>query len=194
MIEPDEIVAGNISIYRNALAHPMKTIEILERAAKQDERFKWDHATIHRGEISNYRSNDSVFMSRVREFPPEELPELAAEDRRVFNAIEARVTSYASSNGMLIEADEGWQVLRYHPGTEYKVHQDYHKDNQRIMSSILYLNDDFVGGETEFVKFGVAVKPEAGMLVLFPANYAYAHVAKPLLRGTKYAIVSWFRD
>lgn len=194
MIEPDEILAGCIAIYRNALSDPMRVVEVLERAAEQDEQFKWDHATIHRGEVSKYRSNDSVFISKVRQLPPEQLPELAAEDRRIFNAIEARVTPYAVANRITIEADEGWHVLKYRPGTEYQVHQDYHKDNQRIMSSVLYLNDDFVGGETEFVNFGVAVKPEAGMLVLFPANFAYAHVAKPLLSGTKYAVVSWFRE
>ena len=35
------------------------------------------------------------------------------------------------------------------------------------------------------------IKPEAPALVLFPSNYAYAHRAMPVIKGTKYAIVTW---
>ncbi len=194
MIEPDEVLAGNIALYHNALDDPMRAIHLLEDAGKKDNRFKWDRAVIHRGEVSNYRSNDAIGLSRVRDLPPEQFPELAAEDRRIFEAIEPRLSSYAARNGVAIAGDEGWQVLKYGPGKEYKAHTDYHKDNQRVISAVLYLNDGYIGGETEFVRFGTAVEPKAGTLALFPSNYAYMHVAKPLLSGTKYAIVTWFHE
>ncbi len=194
MIIPDKVLAGNIALYYDALPDPLHVIQVLEEAAKHDARFKWDRAVIHHGEVSNYRSNDAVGLSQVRTLPEGQLPELAAEDRRIFEAIEPRLSSYAATHDVKIAGDEGWQVLRYGPGKEYKAHQDYHKDNQRIVSAVLYLNDDFIGGETEFIRFGVAVEPRAGMLALFPSNYAYTHVARPLLKGTKYAIVSWFHE
>jgi predicted 2-oxoglutarate/Fe(II)-dependent dioxygenase YbiX len=62
------------------------------------------------------------------------------------------------------------------------------------LSPILYLNDDYTGGEIEFVHHGITIKPSPGMLVLFPANYAYSHIAHPVKTGTKYAIVTWLHD
>jgi predicted 2-oxoglutarate/Fe(II)-dependent dioxygenase YbiX len=32
------------------------------------------------------------------------------------------------------------------------------------------------------------------MLILFPSNYAYSHIAHPVTSGTKYAMVTWIRD
>ena len=33
-----------------------------------------------------------------------------------------------------------------------------------------------------------------GMVILFPSNYAYRHIAHPVTSGTKYAIVTWIKD
>jgi hypothetical protein len=32
------------------------------------------------------------------------------------------------------------------------------------------------------------------MLILFPSNYAYSHIAHPITNGTKYAMVTWIKD
>jgi predicted 2-oxoglutarate/Fe(II)-dependent dioxygenase YbiX len=64
----------------------------------------------------------------------------------------------------------------------------------RVVSAILYLNDDYEGGHLEFPNFGIKIKPQAGMLILFPSNYAYTHAAHPVTKGTKYALVTWIRD
>jgi predicted 2-oxoglutarate/Fe(II)-dependent dioxygenase YbiX len=64
----------------------------------------------------------------------------------------------------------------------------------RALSAICYLNDDYEGGEIEFPEFKVKIKPEAGMLILFPSNFAYKHTAYPVTKGTKYALVTWIHD
>jgi predicted 2-oxoglutarate/Fe(II)-dependent dioxygenase YbiX len=58
----------------------------------------------------------------------------------------------------------------------------------------VYLNDDYEGGEVEFVNFGIKIKPQPGMLLLFPSTYPYAHIAHPVTSGVKYAIVTWIHD
>ena len=85
-------------------------------------------------------------------------------------------------------------VLKYESGGFYKYHTDTHTDFPRQISTITLLNNDYEGGEIEFVNFGIKIKPEPGMLVLFPSDYAYAHVAHPVHSGTKYAIVTWMTD
>jgi predicted 2-oxoglutarate/Fe(II)-dependent dioxygenase YbiX len=89
---------------------------------------------------------------------------------------------------------EPYQALKYQTGTEYKAHYDGNTTSGRFLSAITYLNDDYNGGELEFPNFGVKIKPREGDLVLFPSNYAYAHIAHPVTSGTKYAIVTWIHD
>jgi Rps23 Pro-64 3,4-dihydroxylase Tpa1-like proline 4-hydroxylase len=87
--------------------------------------------------------------------------------------------------------NEPYNLLRYQTGQEYKAHYDGGIHDKRIVSPILYLNDNYKGGELEFVHFGIKIKPTKGSLYLFPSNYAYSHIAHPVTEGTKYAIVTW---
>jgi hypothetical protein len=57
---------------------------------------------------------------------------------------------------------------------------------------MIYLNDDYEHGETEFKHLNHAEKPEAGKLLFFPAGFTHLHRANPNLIGTKYITTSWF--
>ena len=85
-------------------------------------------------------------------------------------------------------------MMTYNNLTEYKKHYDGGTILGRAISAICYLNDDYEGGEIEFPNFKIKIKPESGMLILFPSNYAYSHIAHPVTSGTKYAIVTWIHD
>jgi len=54
----------------------------------------------------------------------------------------------------------------------------------RDISSVLYINDDYVGGEINF-KWGVKIKPRKGSLVLFPASEKYTHYTDAVVSGMK---------
>ena len=93
------------------------------------------------------------------------------------------------------------QVLRYSPGGYYNGHADsenmnpesrsWHKVIDRDLSLLIYLNDDFEGGELSFDKFNYKLKPKSGMAVLFPSDNRYMHTAHTVHEGTRQAIVSW---
>ena len=75
---------------------------------------------------------------------------------------------------------------------------DYHTDvnniesTKRFLAIVCYLNDDFEGGETEFPKFGLRVKPEAGTILLFPCTWSYLHRGSPSKNGyAKYMMGSF---
>lgn len=86
---------------------------------------------------------------------------------------------------------ENVNVNRYLPGEQYHVHADAGHKSMRVISALVYLNDDFSGGETDFVHFGERITPKAGRLVIFPSNYAYAHAALPPTNGVKYSAAFW---
>lgn len=54
------------------------------------------------------------------------------------------------------------------------------------ISIVVYLNDDYQGGEIEFPKQNISLKPESGSLVIFPSYEPYTHDPKPTTSGDKY--------
>jgi len=90
-------------------------------------------------------------------------------------------------------------VLKYEQGEQYHWHVDQgvqaNRDveceaRNRCISVVVYLNDDFKGGETEML--GRKYIPEKGKALIFPSNWNYPHRACPVEEGTKYALVTWF--
>jgi predicted 2-oxoglutarate/Fe(II)-dependent dioxygenase YbiX len=89
---------------------------------------------------------------------------------------------------------EGFYLLKYGVGEYFSSHYDAHSTNKRSISVLIYLNDDYEGGELEFVHFDLKIKPKAGTVILFPPNYPYRHIAHPVTSGTKYAVVTWYQE
>ena len=59
-------------------------------------------------------------------------------------------------------------------------------------SAVIYLNDNYEGGEIYFPAYDVCIKPQAGDLVCFPDNEKFVHGVKPILSGTRYTSPRWF--
>jgi hypothetical protein len=53
---------------------------------------------------------------------------------------------------------------------------------------VLYLNDDYEGGEINFPNHNVMIKPRAGSLVMFPATSEFVHEVKPIVSGVRYTV------
>jgi hypothetical protein len=104
---------------------------------------------------------------------------------------------YANEYGAEVERMESPQILHYQADQEgtsfYKPHFDHSTKHPRDFSAVLYLNTLEEGGETGFVHFRLNIKPIAGRLILFPANYMYLHEAHPPISEDKFAVVTWFK-
>ncbi len=55
----------------------------------------------------------------------------------------------------------------------------------------LYVNDDFEGGETEFLYQNRREEAVAGDVLIFPAGFTHTHRGNPPIGGHKYLITSW---
>ena len=55
----------------------------------------------------------------------------------------------------------------------------------------LYLNDDFNGGETEFLYQSRREEAVAGDVIIFPCYFTHTHRGNPPIGGTKYLATSW---
>jgi prolyl 4-hydroxylase len=116
-------------------------------------------------------------------------------------AIHAINRRLAALSGTTVEQGEALQILRYRRGQQYHPHVDWlGEDNARILTALIYLNDDYAGGETAFVKTGLRVQGRKGDALVFSSTNAAGgfeplseHAGLPVLIGTKYLASRWIR-
>ena len=115
------------------------------------------------------------------------------------NALNRRI---AALSGTRIDQGEPLQVLRYRPGGEYKPHMDAlpAEPNQRVLTVLVYLSDDYEGGETFFPGDGLSFRGGTGDALLFRnsgpdgrPDPLSLHAGLPVTRGTKYLASRWIR-
>lgn len=133
-----------------------------------------------------------------------------AETDLVVEVIRARI---AAVGNLPVPVFETPQVMRYSVGQAFHPHYDYLDPNepadraqlqrlgQRIATFLLYLNDDFDGGETAFPEIGLSHRGRKGDGLLFanvddrraPEPRAL-HAGLPPTRGEKWILSQWVRD
>ncbi|MEE8119450.1 MAG: 2OG-Fe(II) oxygenase [Gammaproteobacteria bacterium] len=119
----------------------------------------------------------------------------------------------AAAAGLPMVNGEPLAVLHYQPGEEYKPHFDAFLPNdpgaqkmlamggQRAKTVLVYLNDNFEGGATDFPNRAVKVEPEAGKLLLMencnadgtPSQFGL-HAGLPVTEGEKWLASMWMRE
>jgi prolyl 4-hydroxylase len=86
------------------------------------------------------------------------------------------------ASGLHVHQQEAPQILSYKPGQEYKAHYDFlvpetpnfklilDTMGQRVATCLTWLNDDYEGGETAFLKIDWKHKGKQGDAMLFPRS------------------------
>lgn len=82
------------------------------------------------------------------------------------------------------------ELVRYPVNGQYRVHTDFGPATiRRVYTALVYLNDDFSGGETAFPDLAYSARPRRGDLLLFPSYLR--HAGKPVAGNPKYIAVGW---
>ena len=63
---------------------------------------------------------------------------------------------------------------------------------QRDYTVLVYLNDNFTGGELVFPERDVVIIPKPGLFVGFPSNHKFVHAVPNVLSGKRYSLPVWF--
>lgn len=116
----------------------------------------------------------------------------------VFEAIYQRVADLLQ---VPLNHIENLQCVRYGVGQQFKPHFDSGPTNYRLHTLLVYLNDDFTGGETFFPELNRSVWPKQGSALYFlnrDADHSVllysAHAGLPVTEGQKYACNIWIRN
>ncbi len=120
---------------------------------------------------------------------------------KINQAIARAYRVVTQGTGKSIEWFERPRVLRYESGGQYSHHADsvmwdearqaYFKVEDRNLSLLIYLNDDYEGGGLSFTRLNCFLRPRPGDMLMFPSGLEYEHRANVVTSGFRYAIASW---
>lgn len=90
------------------------------------------------------------------------------------------------------------EIYMHPTGVGLKMHVDDHvldkktgevigADYYRGITAVVYLNDDFEGGELWFPDQNILIKPKPGLMVVFPSNKKFPHQVNPITSGRRFA-------
>jgi len=83
------------------------------------------------------------------------------------------------------------KAVPYH----YDLEVTYNKKKLKVshFAVLVYLNENFEGGDLVFPLQEIAIKPKRGTVVIFPTSYMYPHAVSPVFEGERYLVrMSYF--
>lgn len=221
-----EKMFDKVYYYKNVISDPQKLIDLIEKT--EDDSYskfitKWEEWSACSGEMYVYGNHKRIKMLKIDEIL-QKCPEDILEDSKymfseIFDGFKNVCLDYAEKvneeSKLILMTDTA--IKRYEPGTFMGSHFDQQEGDTRLKYSlVMYLNDDYEGGEISFsIKDGVltstdyaasedindprneeritfSIKPEAGSVIIFPSEPPYSHTAHLVKSGLKYMVPSFW--
>lgn len=107
------------------------------------------------------------------------------------------VDSYITHWNLEPRSREQYRITKFEgTGEFFGMHSDDGFATPRTVSMVYYATDEYIGGELEFIHFGVKIKPKAGQLFMFPSGYSYEHKVHPVTGGNepRITVVAFFNQ
>jgi len=89
---------------------------------------------------------------------------------------------------------ENLNLTIWKEGHEMQPHSDYGAINEfpkREYASLIYLNDNYLGGELYIPELNFELKPKKGQLICFQGG-KYMHGVKKITKGKRLTSICWF--
>lgn len=187
--------ALGINVYRNVLSDGQckKFIETLESNLNGQTRWSWNSAQVTSASeaiLEARNAKDFKFNSTGLGPRTQENSSLYDMHEELFRSVKFCVDDYGRYWGVGMMSYEAFNFVKYEgAGTHFKIHADHGPTYVTTVSVVVYLNDDYVGGELWFPRFDLTWKPKTGDIAVFPSTYIYEHASQDMVEGTKYSVV-----
>lgn len=159
------MVENNINRYHKVFINSYKVFEILDFITEEEQNFIWDviqNATEDDWplEVDNqFLKNDPSLSGRTFY--------IKDEHRKITTAIDQRIEDLFENNGWINQIAT---IQRFFPDTGMGLHVDNEVDDSVLFGVVIYLNDDYEGGEIHYPDLDLTIKPKAKSVVIHPAN------------------------
>jgi hypothetical protein len=128
------------------------------------------------------------------------LPEYEAEAKRIMQDARRRIIvelqSFYAENEI---HSDSVQLVKWLPGQSMVPHADNanpdgspHAMPWRDYASVVYLNDDYEGGEFYFAQTGIELKPAIGALLAFTGGMRHFHGVREVRGAARYTMPGWY--
>lgn len=203
-----EILDLGMVYYKNIIKDPKQLIKDIEDL---DLRYHNEHSpesTLVKPWVAwTYGDGDNKLMFCWQKFIPQ-VKDIKKDDiyyneqinisSQLFGALDKTMKHYTTELYPFAEKniksrEHTMHLLRYDQSGHLPAHQDQGVSS-RVLSVLLYLNDDYEGGEIEFKHSNLKFKPEAGSVLFFPSNFLYVHEVYPVTKGPRYALPNWYHN
>lgn len=185
-----------LNIYQNVFSKEdaARYIDILESNLDGTKKYKWSEAQVTNSSTPIKKARDCVDFK----YKPENLgprnefnAPLIDLHQEIYEKLKFCIDDYARYWGINVVYYEAFNFVKYEgEGKHFRVHADHGPAYNCTVSAVIYINDDYEGGEIEFPRLNNYVhKPKIGDIAVFPSNYIYEHASLPMKSGTKYAVV-----
>ena len=188
---------SGIEIYEKIWHNAQGTIDAVEKeCADPNSPMKWERASVqgygYDNAVDDIRTNEHLGITKYAE---EGIQTAQFLHNNLADMFEAITQSYMYRHRILgaEHTHESYMMLKYTDGQYFESHVDSMPGSDRFITAIMYLNDDYEGGELEFTNLELKIKMPKESLIVFPSYFPYAHKAYPVTSGTKYSIVAWLK-
>lgn len=181
--------------YTEAISSPdvfIKLIEDTERDTDFELLTEWkewlvqeNSKTYHFGKQKTIKIEDALRQDT----------ELAKWINNIKNQVVRLSTEYIDFYNITDAVQSSMAICKYNTGAQMGSHVDDNMDGNGIplITGIIYLNDDYEGGELYFKNQNIKIKPASGSVILFPSTQPFFHESLLITSGNKYMIPFFWR-
>jgi hypothetical protein len=168
----EEVLAEKIVIFRESISY---SAEIIKEAESLNGWY------------------DNVYLLDLNDTPQRHEVTIKILSQKILAQIYNNLNKYAelfNYKNHSFKEDSDYFLLhisRYVDGGGIGVHADEQLGNDGSYSVIIYLNDNYDGGELGFPDYGIEIKPKTGDMIVFPCNYM--HYSNESFNGAKYLTI-----
>ena len=185
---PSSTLEQYIHVFDNILTNELCD-EILSEYVNSGE---WSDTLVGGGVVSKTMRNCDQILLSCPNIISKNYEKRKKIDEMIHESVREVINKYHEChNDFDISIDTGYQILRYQEGGFYVQHTDSFKEQQRSVSCSLHLNDDYEGGNFGFFDGQMQVRAGKGSAVMFPSNFMFPHEIMPVIKGTRYSIITW---
>ena len=185
-----------LHVYHNtfSLDDANRYINTLESNLSTGGKYKWSEAQVTNSTVPIKKARDAVdFKYKQENLGPkdETNSELIDLHEEIYQKLKYCIDDYAKYWGINVTYYEAFNFVKYEgAGTHFNIHADHGPAYNCTVSAVIYINDDYEGGDLKFPRLdNLVYKPRVGDIAVFPSNYIYEHASLPMKTGTKYCVV-----
>jgi hypothetical protein len=185
-----------LNVYENTFSQEdaKRYIDILESNLSTGGKYKWSEAQVTNSTTPIKKARDCVdFKFKQENLGPrnETNAELIDLHEEIYQKLKYCIDDYAKYWGISVVYYEAFNFVKYDgEGTHFNIHADHGPAYNCTVSAVIYINDDYEGGDIHFPRLdNLVYKPKVGDIAVFPSNYIYEHASLPMVSGTKYCVV-----